>query len=185
MAPVIGLPDRGLRSANELGADRPHGVRLRYMAGCRCAECRRANTQYETQRERARKAGDWNGVVDAAPARAHILKLSRAGVGRKMVAAASGVAHSAVYAIRSGSKLRIRARTARRILAVDVTCRGDKALICAKQLWQRINWLLEEGYTKTFLAKQLGYAAALQFDKHTVTVRNDADVAALYRRLTT
>lgn len=185
MAENIGLPNRGLRPLSELGAQRPHGVRLRYMAGCRCRECRRANTQYEIQRAQARKAGDWNGIIDATSARAHMIKLSRQGVGRRAVQAATGIADSTLFAIRSGQKVRIRARTARKILTVDLTCRGDGALISAKRLWQRINALLEEGFTKTFLAKQLGYAAALQFNKRKVTVRSDADVAALYRRLTT
>lgn len=72
----------GLRPVAELAADRPHGDRLRYMAGCRCKECRAANTAYETQRALARKAGDWNGVVSAARARSHIAVLSAAPTSR-------------------------------------------------------------------------------------------------------
>lgn len=51
----------GLAHIVVLAASKPHGVRLRYMAGCRCLKCRMANSNYETMRARARKAGDWNG----------------------------------------------------------------------------------------------------------------------------
>lgn len=179
------LASRGLKSAVELAAKYPHGVRLRYMAGCRCRPCRMANTNYETQRAKARKAGDWNGLVDAKAAQQHIVKLGNAGVGRRMVAAASGVSDSSIMAIKNGTKPQIRARTSRKILAVNESCRGDATLISAKRLWRRINKLLYEGYTKTALAKMLGYSRALQFDRKLVTVSNDARVEALYQRLMT
>ena len=35
----------------------PHGVRARYSIGCRCVPCRKANSEYESARARARKAG--------------------------------------------------------------------------------------------------------------------------------
>jgi hypothetical protein len=109
----MSLASRGLRPVAELAADRPHGHRLRYLAGCRCFHCRRANSDYERERAAARAAGDWNGIVDAAPARRHILALSRRGVGRRMVAAASDVGLSVIADIRTGRKMRIRARTER------------------------------------------------------------------------
>ncbi len=166
-----------------LGAERPHGVRLRYMAGCRCLKCRMANTNYETARARARKAGDWNGIVDAAPARAHIRKLGRAGVGYKMVAAVSDVGKTSVFQIRQGRKLRVRARTARRILAVTIACRGDAALVSAKGTWRLIEQLLEEGLTKARIARELGaQRPALQIRKDLVTVRTAARVRALHAR---
>ncbi len=46
---------RGLRPIGELARNRPHGDRLRYMAGCRCPACRGANP-----------------IVPADAARAHI-----------------------------------------------------------------------------------------------------------------
>ena len=65
------LAQRGLKPASELAAKRPHGDRLRYVAGCRCDLCRKANSTYERERQKARAAGDWNGIVDAAKARQH------------------------------------------------------------------------------------------------------------------
>jgi hypothetical protein len=87
------------------------------MAGCRCFKCRRANSSYEAERIKARAAGDWNGYVDTAPARLHILKLSGEGVGYPMVAAATSVSRSTVLAIRNGRQLQARARTVRKICA--------------------------------------------------------------------
>ena len=180
------LAERGLRAAPQLAATKPHGVRLRYMAGCRCLKCRMANTNYETARAKARAAGDWNGIVDAAPARRHILELSSAGVGYVMVAAAASVARTVVFEIRQGRKLRARARTVRQICAVTTDCRGDSALVSARGTWQKIRLLLEEGYTKADLARRLGRESPhLQIQKDRVTVRTRADVERLYRKLTT
>src|SRR5688572_24739280 len=88
----------------KIGRRREHGDRLRYMAGCRCTPCRAANSRYETERLRARKNGDWNGCVPAAKARAHLLKLSRRGVGTRAIADASGVARSILRAVARGEK---------------------------------------------------------------------------------
>lgn len=175
-----------LSPAPELAARHPHGVRVRYMAGCRCLKCRMANTNYETARARARAAGDWNGIVDAAPARQHIRQLSRQGVGYKLVAEAADLPTSLVFGIRTGERPRARARTVRKILEVNHACRGDAALVSAKSTWRRIEALLEEGYTKAGLAKMLGYKSpALQFRRDKVTVRTRAKVERLYQRLMT
>jgi hypothetical protein len=172
-----------LRPARELAANRSHGDRLRYMAGCRCDECRGANTLYERERKAARAAGDWNGIVSAQAARRHILKLSGLGVGKRTVADCAGVPESIICLIRSGTRTQIRARTERRILAVTKAMRGDRALVPAGPTWTRINWLLEQDFTKAQIAAELGYAKpALQIDRDFVTVRNEARVLALYER---
>jgi hypothetical protein len=171
----------------ELASRHPHGVRIRYMGGCRCLQCRMANSNYEKERRLARTTGDWNGIVDTAAARAHIKKLARKGVGYKMVAAAASVNKSIVFAIKNGRRPNARARTVRSILAVtpDVS-RGDAALVPAASTWRLINLLLEEGYTKGMLAKLLGrQRAALQIRKVRVTLRTREEVRALYRRLMT
>jgi hypothetical protein len=179
------LMRRGLRSAAELSADRPHGDRLRYMAGCKCFKCRRANSDYERKRQAARLAGDLNGIVDAAPARAHILKLSRQGVGRHAVADVTDIAHSMIYEIRKGTRPRIRARTLRKILAVTPAQRAERSLVRGRRTWQLIGRLLEEGYTKKALAQMMGLGVAIQFRKDWVLARTEARVIALHRKLTT
>ena len=177
------LQARGLRPIAELGGSRPHGTRLRYLAGCKCFGCRRANSDYERERQAARAAGDWNGFVDADRARAHLRRLARQGVGRRMVASASDVSLSVVQAVRTGRKARIRARTERRILAVTKACRGDAVHVPAGPTWERIEWLLAEGFTKARIARELGMKRpALQLNRHRVTVRNASKVEALWRR---
>lgn len=145
-----------------------------------------ANSNYETTRARARKTGDWNGYVDAALARMHLQKLSRAGVGYKSAAAAADVSKTVVWQIFSGLKLRCRARTVRKLLAVNTDCRADASLVSAKRTWQLIGLLLEEGFTKCELARRLGYKnRALQLRKDYVLARSAARIERLYRRLTT
>lgn len=178
------LQTRGLKSAEELAADRPHGSRLKYMGGCRCDSCRKANSSYESERQKARKSGDWNGIVSADKARTHLEWLSKKGVGRRSVSAASDVGESVIMEIKSGSRKNIRARTERLILAVTLDAAADHALISAKRTWKMIDKLLGWGHTKTELAKLLGYAnGALQFGRDTVTVRNEFEVERLFKRL--
>jgi hypothetical protein len=178
-----GLPDRGLRPVHELAADRPHGTRLRYLAGCKCFQCRRANSDYERQRQAARAAGDWNGIVDAGPARAHLRRLSRLGIGRRVVSEVSNVAQTVLAEVKSGRKKRIRARTARRILSVGTAQRADAALVPAGATWKRIDALLEEGFTKSRIARELGAKTrALQIRRDLVTVRTAAKVETLWRK---
>lgn len=175
-----------LKPAKMLAADKPHGVRLRYMAGCRCDACRRANTDYEIQRAKARKAGDWNGIVPADRAREHLKALSRRGIGRRTVQACTDISVTVLFDIRSGRKKRIRARTERLILGVTKAQAADHALISGRKSARRIALLLEEGYTQKFLARRLGYKhPALQFNQDRITVRNAARIERLYKELTT
>jgi len=174
-----------LRSAAELAADKPHGVRVRYMAGCRCDACRKANSTYENERQKARRAGDWNGIVPADRARAHMRMLSRHGVGRRTVQACTDIADTVLQDIRTGRKTHIRARTERLILAVTREQAADHAYVPAGRSHQRIRLLLEEGYTEAYLARRLGYANRyLQFNERRITVRNAARIERLYRELT-
>lgn len=174
----------GLKPANELATNRPHGDRLRYLAGCRCQDCRRANTEYEKERARARKNGDWNGQVPAAAAREHLLKLSAAGIGYKQAADAAKVSATVVAMILNGRRQQIRARTARSILAVGTQAAADGALVDAAPSWKIIDQLLAQGYCKAQLARELGYTnPAIQLGRAQCTVRNAHDVAQLHRRL--
>lgn len=175
---------RGLRPVAELAAGRPHGDRLRYLAGCRCDECRQANSSYERERQKARATGDWNGIVSAEAARRHIKKLSRQGVGRRAIQAATDIADTILSEIRSGKRQRIRARTERLILAVTTEMRGDAALVSAGPAWALIEQLLAAGFTKGEIALGIGRKTpALQLNKTLITLRNEAAVKRLHARL--
>jgi hypothetical protein len=178
------IANRGLRSAAELSAEKPHGTRLKYMGGCKCMLCRAANSQYETARSAARKAGDWNGIVSATKARNHLHKLSSQGVGYKAVGDACDVAKTVLMEIRSGRKRRIRQRTERAILAVTGEAAADRALIDADPTWRKLNELLGEGFSKAELARRLGYKSpALQLKKFEITAKSAARVDRFYRTI--
>ena len=171
----------GLRTHAELS--RGCGTRLQYMADCKCFKCRSANSAYERERLAARKAGDWNGIVDAKKARQHLLALRKKGVGRDAVHAASDVAVTVIQEITRGTITRIRARTERKLLAVTAACRNDGALVSATQTWRLIAWLQEEGFTKLRIARELGQKGrGLQLGKKMITVRNAARVERLYNK---
>lgn len=127
----------------------------------------------------------WDGLVPAAKARAHVLALSRAGVGYKAVAAAADVSRTVLQGIRLGRKVQIRASTEARILDVDATALADRALVPAKGSWRRLRALLDEGFTRTELARQLGSRANvphLQLHRNRITAINASKVERLYRR---
>jgi len=159
----------------------PHGSRARYVAGCRCDDCRRANREYA--RERAR-AGDWRGLVDAAPARAHILALSAQGVGKHSVSAACDVGVTVIEEIRTGRKQRARKPTIDRILAVTSEAIADHALVKAGPSWRLLREILSTAsLTKRELAQRLGSQAktpALQLGRRRVLAATALRVVRLH-----
>lgn len=164
----------------------PCGTRAKYVArSCRCAECRKANTLYERQRAKARIFGRWNGLVSADVAKARLEFLSCWGVGRRSVAAVTGLSQSGLALIRSGRKQWIRADTERRILAVDARAYGAGHLLPAGPTWKLLDQLVKEGYTKMRLAQLLGRASnkGLQFRRDRVTAKTAMRVQQLYWRL--
>lgn len=178
------LAARGLRPVRELGLRRPHGERLRYMAGCRCLKCRCANSNYETRRAAARRRGEWNGIVDASPARKHLRRLSRRGVGYKTAADAASVARSTVAKVIAGERQRLRAQTVKRLLAVTPAAHADHSIVSARRTWRLIERLLEEGFTKRRIAQELlgPKAKALQLRPDFVLARTELAVEKLWRR---
>lgn len=174
----------GLEAIRSASANKPHGTRARYVGGrCRCLLCRAANSNYSCARERARSLGDTRDIVPADATRAHILKLSEAGIGRDVVADVAGVAVSIIDEVRTGKRLRVRRSTERNILAVDESARSGGARIPAGPTWRLLNDLLARGYTKLQLATWLGMKAgtpSLQVHKKIVTVRTAVKVERLY-----
>lgn len=178
------LEARGMKPITELARQRPHGDRLRYMAGCRCPACRGANTAYERMRARARKAGLGNPIVPADEARAHLKALSAAGVGRATVAQATDISSGIVQMIAAGTREKIRLATARKILAVTPDCKADGTRIDAAPTWALIHELIKAGDTKLSIARALGQqGAGRQLSRKTVTVRNADKVRRHARRM--
>lgn len=113
-----------------------------------------------------------------------MLSLSRAGVGRRTVGQIAHIADSVLFKIRSGQRKQIRALTEKAILSVTRYAIRGRSLVSAKSTWQKINWLLEEGFTKTELAKRMGSKAktpALQLRRGLITADSARKIEAIWR----
>jgi len=164
-------------------AHQPHGTRSRYNSGCHCFQCRVANTNYETARAAKHRAGWHARLVPTDKALAHLDALSQAGVGYKSVADAAGVSHTTLARVKYG-RGQIRATTEARILAVDRGAMADGARIDAGPTLRLIAGMVRDGYTRLWIARQLGYkSTGLQFRLPTVSALNASRVERLYRRI--
>ncbi len=171
---------------------RAHGTRARYVFGatgsdwrngCRCPDCSAAAVTYEKRRQRARARGEV-AYVDAAEAREHLLFLRASGLGRRGVAAASGLSPSQVSKIARGTVKRIRPATADRILAVHLGKTPAGSYVDAARTLTQIDDLVHTvGMTRTAIAHALGYQThALQIGKEGRVTKANADrVDALWR----
>jgi hypothetical protein len=173
----------------EAAARSEHGTRARYVAaGCRCMLCRAANSRYSVERDRARREdGDRRELVDAGEARRHLRKLSRQGIGYKQVAESAKVSINVTAKILSGARKRIRANTARAVLAVTKAnaLLGDNSLVASGPTWRKLDELLGRGYSKAQLAKWLGHKApALQIKRGgKITARTAFEVARMAEKI--
>lgn len=176
-----------LKPARELAKNYEHGTRMKYMGGCRCLPCRGANSQYETDRmKEVRESGRRTGVVCAREARDHLAWLSYNGVGLRSVHEASGVSLTVLREISMGRKTRIFGKTEHRILEVDLGAMAAGAIVSSYSTWKLIDRLLEEGFTKTYLARRLGSTSktpALQIGKEKVLESTRVAVERLYYQL--
>jgi hypothetical protein len=146
----------------------PRRTKLRLSStGNLCAECRRRLV--------------WNGFVAADRARAHLQALSRAGVGRRAVAEATDISESLLQKIRRGLREKIRAKTERLILDVDVGAAADNALVDAGPVWAMVRRLMRQhGFTKAKISARIGQGGrALQLGRRRVTARNAHRIAKL------
>lgn len=164
-----------MRPLSELASRRPHGDRLRYLAGCRCDACRKANSSREREYAQLRKAGEGNPIVPADAARAHILALAAAGVGIASVAEATGISRAILCGIKDGSRPNLRRTNEQKILSVPLDYLADGALVDARPIWQLIRKTMRDGgFTQRRIGQAIHgpHAHSLQIGKKQVTVRN-------------
>lgn len=173
---------------------RPHGTYVKYVVErCTCEPCRAANRAYELRRQHAIHRPDevWLPYVPAGRARAHVAELRAAGVGLKQVAKASGLPHGGLSKLVYGDPARgmapsrrIRPTTEAAILAVTVAAVADGGRVPAGPTWALLDDLIARGFTKTWLAGQLGQKGpALQLSRNLVSGRHVRAVADLHARL--
>lgn len=174
---------------------REHGTRACYVhgpapgsgEGCRCEPCRQANRDYVDRVKRQQLYGRWEPWVDEqrlAEVREHLRALSRAGVGTRAIAEASGVARTSIERIRRGRIRRIREHTARAILAVTTsTARLPHSLVDGAEAWRLIEELLAVGWRRYQIAHELGNERpALQLRRDRVLWRHEQTIRALHDR---
>ena len=125
--------------------------------------------------------------VPAAPVLRHLKALGRAGLGHKTIGDAAKVSFSTVRKVLDGRRQHLRETTARRLFDVTREALADSALVPAGPTWKLLDELLEEGFTRTDLARRLGSKAkrpTIQIRRGKVEAATAAKVERLHRQLT-
>lgn len=140
-----------------------HGTRASYVKGCKCAPCRAANARYaKLAKYRADKG--ITVLVDAAPVKAHLEQLRAAGIGKRTIAARSGVALTVISRLigidTSRPARRVHPDTARKLLAVTVDDHADGSFTDALGARRRLQALVALGWTQTEIATRIGWTTA-------------------------
>lgn len=162
-----------------------HGTRSRYKQGCKCDDCRTANTAYVRHRKMENIWGRTNKVIDAYPARRHLFELEAQGIGLRTIAEITGCGRSYLREVRNGARERMREQTLARILNVSADAVSDGTLIDAKPSWRLLRDLFEQGWTKSKIALLLGNKTPrLQIGKKKITARTALKISRLHRKLT-
>lgn len=174
-----------------------HGTYVCYVHDlCRCPACTAANREYEADRVRQQLYGRWNGLVDAAPAREHILALMAQGMGLKQIIKVSGVSSGAYSRLIYGSRTpdgvrepsrRITPATAARVLAVELHLAGG-ARTSSLGAVRRLQSLVALGWSQQKLADRLGilpanFTAVILGRRALITAATDTAARALYDEL--
>lgn len=178
-----------------LTSGRQHGTKAAYAIDCcRCEACRYSVVVYERERSRKHRRG-LVPYIDAQPVRDHLAHLSEEGIGWQRAARLAGVHNGVVWKIIYGDSSRgmapskrVRRRTAEKLLAVRPTLDNvaDGAYIDADVTWARIRYLLDQGATKAWIARQIGqHSGALQLGRRKVSAGNAKAVRDLYEAVMT
>lgn len=131
--------------------------------GCKRPECVAAVLAYEARRRRLVGYGKWHPLVDAEPARQHLLKLSEAGCSYRSIAVALGKCLSAVTrvvfpSVAKPQTQRIRAEYSAAILALSaadvITPR-----VPAVGVSRRVRALNVVGWPNTAIGERIGRSA--------------------------
>lgn len=176
--------DTGTRRAcAHVKARHVHGTRAAYVLDkCRCRPCRDANLVYRRNADRSILYGRWQPYVDAGPVRDHVLGLMANNLGRRTIADRAGVSDKTIGGLASGARAKVRAEVARKILAVTIDARAENALVPAYETWEYVHALIALGYTRKWIAAELGMGRVLQLGEFLVTQRRARDVQALAER---
>lgn len=178
---------------------RDHGYARYRLDGCRCYTCGWARAEYDDRRNRLMAEGSWEPFVDIEETRFRVFSLADLGMGDRSIAELAGLGRKVIRDIRLGYRAdpsrgnptltKIRRETAAAILAIPYDPLGakDGVLVDSTRTWQRVDALLEAGYSQRWVARGIGSQAvdpALQIRRgHPVTARNARAVRDLFDRV--
>lgn len=141
-----------------------HGKRATYVKGCRCDECRQANTAYQSKLAKRQAHLKFNPeaayLIDSKPVRDHIAMLRLSGMGRRQIAKLSGCSETVIMRLIGLNKdrpsNRIRPATAQKILAVQPGNLAPAGMTSSLGTRRRLQALIAIGYSQYHLADRLG-----------------------------
>ena len=147
-----------LPPAEKLAANKPHGHKIRYMAGCRCWRCRKGSAAYERQLEENRKQFGPNHLVPVDRARTFLREMQQLGIGYMTIAkhihAAKTCMGEILWPGKSGRR-HIRRRTEAKILSyrptLDTMPLGLE--VPSGETFGRVRQLIAWGYPKALIAR--------------------------------
>ena len=164
-------------------APRRHGERARYIAGCRCDPCVKANAKYCKQ-YRWRSRGS-RLSIDPTEVRAHVESLT---MSLTALAAVSGVPRATISSIVNGKVKATSPATAAALLAVAPDAPIGHHYIDGIGARRRLQALAAIGWSGDVLAARLRYARRSVFDVRSgaqgvLTGDFDQAIRALYEEL--
>lgn len=159
---------------------------------CRCEGCKREQSRYAKHR-RVRNAQGLNDLVDAQPARLHVLRLMEMGMTHGTIAINAGMVNSGLQSllgikINGNRTKRLHRRTAARILAVTYTPAIGTTFTDPTGTQRRLQDLALRGFSSIELSKLCGVQyhtlTEVRAGKRSLVRLTTAEaVAALHRRL--
>ncbi|GAB4590118.1 helicase associated domain-containing protein [Nocardia sp. IFM 10818] len=175
------------RQIRDIG-ETPHGTRTGYVKGCHCHDCTAANRADHAARARRAAAGEpTTDLVEAGRTRARLRLLHGRGASINLLAQACHLNKKAVTGLISGETRRVLPSTEQTVLALRLDdvwkAAPPNTKIPAGPTWLLLDDMIDRGWPKSWLARELGFAAALQLQRDWVTARNAARVRELDQRL--
>lgn len=142
-----------LPTAKQLAGNRPHGHKMRYLAGCRCWRCRAGSAAYERKLKEDRRRYGPNNLVPTDRVRRHLQFLQRHGMGHKTVAKHARIGKTTLADILWYGKKQMRRRSEARVLAVLPTLDTlpSNVKIPAADTVAKIQQLIRWGYPKSLI----------------------------------
>jgi len=187
--------DTARRDCTHPGISHAHGTRAAYVSDrCGCIRCRAANRAAEQHRTAAIALGKWDPFAAPEPVQEHLERLRQQGLGIARIAQLANLSSGTVRRLLNysadpaESPYRIRAETARRLLALSLTNEGcsPRGLVAADKTQDRVTGLIAAGHSLTELARLIGKprtSLRRSLSRQSVTVKTATSVKALYEKL--